>query len=507
MKRTLAFWLGLPAAAGLLAFALLPAIAQTPTDASASTGKIHGVVTGEHNKSLASSGTVELSAMGGKKGDYKFKISKTGTYTGELPAGTYSARVIMQDQTGYAEYTRTDVLVMVTAGQDTQQDIDLGNLGASKSVLGASAPSASASYTPAPSAPIKGASGSIHGRVIGPDGLPTPAGTVSLSVDGGPTAKYSFPVSSDGSYSGVAAPGKYTFVFRAPNTPPSKVVDEIDEIKIVSGQDLAQDDDMSRKQYLDKLSPEAKKQIEEIKKTNAEVLKTNAVIGNINADIKTVIQDFSDAVAAKDTAIKVAKYQDAETLMLRDTASKPDASTLWAQLGQAQAGLGQAQNDSKKYDEAIISLKKALDMESAAKKPNPGILGSAYAALGEIYARTGKVADANTAFDAAAKVDPTRAPVFLKNESVIFSQVGNSDAQAAAADEAIKADPKMAVAYYLKGQGLVVKASVDPKTKAFVAPPGCIEAYQMYLQLAPNGAYAGDVKDILASFGQKPSKK
>jgi hypothetical protein len=65
----------------------------------------------------------------------------------------------------------------------------------------------------------------------------------------------------------------------------------------------------------------------------------------------------------------------------------------------------------------------------------------------------------------------------------------------------------MAVAYYLKGQGLVVKASVDPKTKAFVAPPGCIEAYQMYLQLAPNGAYAGDVKDILASFGQKPSKK
>ncbi len=59
MKRTLAFWLGLPAAAGLLAFALLPALAQTPTDASASTGKIHGIVTGEHNHSLASSGTVD----------------------------------------------------------------------------------------------------------------------------------------------------------------------------------------------------------------------------------------------------------------------------------------------------------------------------------------------------------------------------------------------------------------------------------------------------------------
>ena len=369
-------------------------------------GKIHGLVTGEHNHSPASSGTVELSAMGGKKGDYKFKLSKTGTYTGELPAGTYSARVIMQDQTGFAEYSKTDVAVMVTAGQDTQQDIDLGNLGASKSVLSTAA---SASYTPAPSAPIKGASGSIHGRVIGPDGLPTPAGTVSLSIDGGPTAKYSFPVSSDGNYSGVASPGKYTLVFRAPNTPANKVVDQINDIKIVAGQDLAQDDDMSRKEYLDKLSPEAKKQIEEIKKNNAAVMQQNAVIKNINADIKTVVQDFSDAVAAKDAPTKIAKYQDAETIMLRDTAAKPDASTLWAQLGNAQVGLGNAQNDPKKYDEAIISLKKAIDMEAKANKPNGGIQGSAEAALGEIYARTGKVPDANAAFDAAAKADPTRA--------------------------------------------------------------------------------------------------
>jgi len=501
MKRTLAFWL--PAVAGLLAFALLPALAQTPTDASASTGKIYGTVTGEHNHSLASSGTVDLSAIGGKKGDYKFKISKTGTYSGELPAGTYSARVIMQDQTGFAEYSKTDVMVMVTAGQDTQQDIDLGNLGASKSVLGTPASSASASYTPAQSAPIKGASGSIHGRVIGPDGLPTPAGTVSLSIDGGPTAKYSFPVSSDGNYSGVASPGKYTLVFRAPNTPANKVVDQINDIKIVAGQDLAQDDDMSRKEYLDKLSPEAKKQIEEIKKANAAVMQQNATIKNINADIKLVIQDFSDAIITKDPAVKIAKYQDAETIMLRDTAAKPDASTLWAQLGQAQTGLGYAQNDTKKYDEAIVSLKKAIDMEAAAKKPSGAVQASAESNLGEIYARTGKIPDANAAFDAAAKADPTRAATFLKNEAIIFSQVGNSDAQAAAADEAIKADPKQAIPYYLKAQGLISKATYDTKTGQYTLPPGCAEAYQMYLQLAPNGAYADEVKGVLAQSTQK----
>ena len=35
--------------------------------------------------------------------------------------------------------------------------------------------------------------------------------------------------------------------------------------------------------------------------------------------------------------------------MLKDTAAKPDASVLWAQLGQAQLGL-------KKYDDAETNL-------------------------------------------------------------------------------------------------------------------------------------------------------
>jgi len=189
--------------------------------------------------------------------------------------------------------------------------------------------------------------------------------------------------------------------------------------------------------------------------------------------------------------------------MLKDTAAKPDASTLWVQLGLAQVGLANVRNDPKKYDDAVTNLQKALAMEAASKKPNSGIQGSASASLGEVYARTGKVPEANAAFDAAAKADPSRAATFLKNEAVIFSQMGNAEAQAAAADEAIKADPKQPIPYYLKAQGLIAKASVDPKTQAYVAPPGCLEAYQKYLELAPDGPFASDVKDILASFGQK----
>jgi tetratricopeptide (TPR) repeat protein len=253
----------------------------------------------------------------------------------------------------------------------------------------------------------------------------------------------------------------------------------------------------------------------ESKKTSEAELKDEAVIRNINADIKTVIQDFSDAVSSNDPAVKIAKYRDAETIMLRDTAAKPDASTLWVQLGQAQAGLGETQNDTKKYDEAIVSLKKSLDTDAAAKKPSGSIQAAAYSTLGEIYARTGRIPDANAAFDSAAKANPTMAAIYLKNEAVIFSQMASSahqaaaqaanyEAEAAAADEAIKANPKFAVAYYLKAVGLLAKATVDSKTNRYVAPPGCIEAYQKYLELAPQGAYADDVRATLDTLARRP---
>jgi hypothetical protein len=88
---------------------------------------------------------------------------------------------------------------------------------------------------------------------------------------------------------------------------------------------------------------------------------------------------------------------------------------------------------------------------------------------------------------------------------VIFSQVGNADAQAAAADEAIKADPTNALPYYLKGQGLIPKATIDPASGKMILPPGCAEAYQQYLSLAPTGPFANDVKGILSEATQTHS--
>jgi tetratricopeptide (TPR) repeat protein len=357
--------------------------------------------------------------------------------------------------------------------------------------------------------------GKIHGHVTNPTGAAVNGGSVSLSTDGGHSAKFTFQIDANGDYKGEAPAGTYMVVYRAPDTPADKMIDSIDNVKIVAGQDVEQNEDMSRKEYIDKLSPEQKKQLEDLKKHNSEAMKANEVIKNLNADIKTANQDFKDAdtaqatalqnlgasatkadVEAKVTEIKAAKYTDVETMMLKDTVAKADASVLWADLAQAQIGL-------KKFDEAEANYKKALEVDIASKKPNIGVQGSAQSGLGEIYARAGKVPEATAAYDAAAKVNPTAAALYLKNEAVIYFQTNNADAQVAAADEAIKADPTQALPYYLKGAGLVQKATVDPKTNMIVLPPGCAEAYQKYIELAPDGPYAGDVKAILQSAGQK----
>ena len=371
--------------------------------------------------------------------------------------------------------------------------------------------------------------GTIHGHVTNPVGTTTTTGTVSLSNDDGHTDKYAFPVDANGDYKGEASPGTYMVVYRAPETPKDKMVDSFPNVKIVAGQDIVQDIDMSRKEYIDKLDPEQKKQLEELKTKNAAAMQANQVIKVLNADIKTAAQDLKDVDGAADAAkqqlgasaakadidaktleIKTAKYTEVETMMLKDTGLRPAESVLWAQLGQAQKGL-------KKYDEASASFKKVLDLEAASKKPNLQAQGAANEGLGEIAARQGKIDDANAAYDAAAKVNPAQGPVYLKNEAVIFFQAGQTNgdakiiaAQVASAEKAIAAspdpkNPNIAILYYLKGQGLISApggVTEDPKTHKLIPPPGAIEAFQTYLELAPTGQFSTDVKGILTGFNQ-----
>jgi len=237
------------------------------------------------------------------------------------------------------------------------------------------------------------------------------------------------------------------------------------------------------------------------------------------------------AIADARRATAEGRFTDSEALMLKITHDNPTLILPWVELGAAQLGL-------KKFDEAKTSYQKALgidpgtiqkarsddfyvqattgvvaptatrasrntagdDVTVTTDNRTPEVEGVSWAGLGEIYAHQNKTAEAQAAFDKAAKILPARAAQFRHNEAVVFFLAGSSDAQLAAANQAIALDPTRPANYYFKGQALVAKATMDPSGKMLL-PPGCADAYQKYLQLDPKGPYSGDAKAILAAAG------
>jgi hypothetical protein len=75
--------------------------------------------------------------------------------------------------------------------------------------------------------------------------------------------------------------------------------------------------------------------------------------------------------------------------------------------------------------------------------------------------------------------------------------IGKTGADAVAAcDKAIAADPKKADAYFVKGSMLFGDGKIDKNNK-MVVPAGTVETLRQYLALAPTGAHASDVNQML----------
>jgi tetratricopeptide (TPR) repeat protein len=202
--------------------------------------------------------------------------------------------------------------------------------------------------------------------------------------------------------------------------------------------------------------------------------------------------------------------------------AKADLGLLWLTYGdtlQAQgnhlkaedkkAGKSPLTDDevTKYYSDAVDADKKAIALDSAGAKPNLPGEAADYNQLGNALTQLGKSDDATAAFDSAAVADPTKAGIYYKNEAAVLFNAGQMDGALAAAEKAIAADPNSPDAYFIKGQALVTKSTVDEKTQKLTAPPGCVEAYEKFLSLAPNDPKVGLVKQVLASLGQQIDTK
>ncbi len=353
----------------------------------------------------------------------------------------------------------------------------------------------------------------VHGHAQNPAGQALNSGDVKFTKDMTvPFKEEKFtttaPIDKDGNYNATGvAPGEY-FIYVIQS---DKAVDR-QQVTIKAGENKTLDFDMTREEYTKSMTPEERKAIEEYKAKNAAAVSGNKQIANLNATITAVRADIKTPTPNFDKDISDMKQA---------TDARPNEGLLWSVQGDVYYNQGKKlaatdrtnktnpmADDAVKgaYDNAVTSLQKATDLLGAAAKPNVEAQAGVYNQLGNVYGEQGKGPEASAAFEKAAGLDPKGASMYYTNEAIIFDHTGGGDPEVNAANKAIAADPNKPLPYYLKAQALLAKATVDAKG-VIVAPPGCVDAYQKYLELAPDGPQAPAVKEVLTSLGQKVETK
>jgi tetratricopeptide (TPR) repeat protein len=203
----------------------------------------------------------------------------------------------------------------------------------------------------------------------------------------------------------------------------------------------------------------------------------------------------STLVTQAQAAMDAHNWQAAETAFRQLVAMAP---ARWEYL----EGLGAAQFNLGRYEDALASYEKALPLarrSAEAANDNSAKAKIAVAQMltmeGNVFVKLRKTPQAIDAFTKAAALSPNPAVAYF-NLCATSYNAGNTEAALAACDKAIAADPTKADAYFIKGSVMLGNGTVGQKGK-FVVPRGTVEALNKYLELQPNGAHAADVKEML----------
>ncbi len=318
----------------------------------------------------------------------------------------------------------------------------------------------------------------VSGKVLDKSGQPLGAAlVVYTNLDSGHGFK--FKTDKNGEFAGVGIPyGDYMVeiltldgnsLFQQKQSVSSELASQRLAVDLSKPQAAAQP----------KLTPE---QIEAIKAQRAKALAENALITQANA-----------ALQSKDWA-------QAEPLLKQLIEFDPARWEYSQGLGTAQLNLGRYEDAVKSYENGIQLARKVID-----PKEDPARLKLAIAQMltnqGNAYLKLRKNDEAIAAYSKAAALDPNPGTAYF-NLCATQYNMGNMDSAAVACTKAISVDPNKADAYFIKGSALYGNGNVEKDGK-YTVPPGTLEALNKYLELAPNGGHAADVKAMLEALGIK----
>jgi tetratricopeptide (TPR) repeat protein len=222
-------------------------------------------------------------------------------------------------------------------------------------------------------------------------------------------------------------------------------------------------------------------QIAALKAEREKALKMNAIITQASADMQA--KNWAQAVVGFKQLIEM----------------DPNQYDFYASLGAAQLNLGQ-------YEDALRTLDKGIELaqKPAGPRQDPAKAKAALSQMltneGNCYLKLGKSDAAIARFEKAAALAPNPGMAYF-NLCATQYNMGKMDAAVAACEKSIAADPTRADAYFIRGSALYGNGSLDKQNK-FIVPPGTVEALNKYLELAPNGGHAADVKAMLEALGE-----
>jgi len=198
----------------------------------------------------------------------------------------------------------------------------------------------------------------------------------------------------------------------------------------------------------------------------------------------------TNAMEAKNYDEAIAKFTEASTL---------DASQVAVWNGLASAYIARAKTKTgADFDSDTAQGVAAYEKAIALKPEDPSIHNNYALAL----AQAKKLPEAQAELEKSVALDPKTACKAYFNLGALELNAHQDDAAAGAFQKAVAGDPTCAEAYYYIGTGLMNKATVGSDgTVKYVA--GTAEAFQKYLEVAPNGPHAEEAKAMLQALGTK----
>ena len=165
------------------------------------------------------------------------------------------------------------------------------------------------------------------------------------------------------------------------------------------------------------------------------------------------------------------------------------------------ANLAQAYDYSKKYDDAVTTYQKAIDLQPGAGLYSNMSTSQVNAALAvkDPAGMQQKLADASADCDKAIALDPTSAAKCWKNLGIVLTNTGHMEESVGPLQKATAADPKDAQSWFLLGGSLtaMIVPSQQGDKLTYQIPPGTTDAYQKCIDAAPTGPYAAQAKEAL----------